>query len=367
MKSNSLMIGLLWTMCVCVFSFGPAQSQTGTTNSVRVFYVGDRKPTFVRSPIASTQVAQGPFIEFAIANVEAGGHAPKIHIEPDEIWDIEIAKGTANPVDFTPAKFNREFSEALKGNEYAVFVHGCCVSREDTICDAAALSLALNCPVVAFDWATPDWSNSPPIPEKNAYRKSERVTELSRLNFNHLMDLLLNTYPETYVTVIGHSMGNNLVHDFVLQQHDARRTIDEIHLVRPDSSMAAFFQQESDFCSRVGKTYIYISQNDRALQISEALSSGMPRLGKPGKLISLFTEQSSADCPRNLAILDISDLQLTRRLPFTPKIHHDVPFPLIGIVHRTGLYGNKNDLVFEPLPTNPHFVRVRNSKQQGSP
>ena len=207
-------------------------------------------------------------------------------------------------------------SKAGQRPDIAIFVHGCCVSQLEALQDAARLSLMLDRPVIAFDWATLSTSQYATLPEYNVYRKSERSLEISQVNFNHLLESIHKFFPQARLTLVGHSMGNRVILEYLLQHRlpADREAIDAVHLVRSDSGLQAFLAQRESIIGGINRFYIYYAGNDNWLKLSNGLSSTSPRLGAPEKLSPLLSQD--LDSAPNLHVVDISSLKLGHGIPF---------------------------------------------------
>jgi pimeloyl-ACP methyl ester carboxylesterase len=214
-------------------------------------------------------------------------------------------------------------SKAGQRRDIAIFVHGCCVSQLEALQDAARLSLTLDRPVIAFDWATLSTSQYASLPEYNVYRKSERSLEISQVNFNHLLESIGKLFPQARLTLVGHSMGNRLILEYLLQHRAPaeRASIEAVHLVRSDSGLQAFLAQRESIIGGINRFYVYYAGNDNWLNLSNGLSSPSPRLGAPDKLSPLLTQDLQA--APNLHVVDISALKLGHGIPFKLIAEHE--------------------------------------------
>lgn len=364
LSTPGTLLPIVASLFLCVI-FTSVDARANELNKTQIFVVDDRRPDWLDSPISGEQVSDAQFINFSIISVapykddlsqliQTTDSQP---IPKDESWEVKVSPGPMTPFEFAPTFFSRlraAINRDGKG-ECVIFVHGCCISRKDALKQAATLSLAFNCPVLLFDWATLGWFQAPPLPEINTYRKSERATELSEVNFAQLMEKLMIELPTAYITVVGHSMGNRMVDAYLLHSPTVtHKTIDEVHFVRADVSLPAYLASERAMCSKIGKAYVYISNNDPALALSRKFSSGVPREGMPDELEYLFSSQSDGDEPRNRGVLDVSALSLG----------HGIPFDLLGNVHRVGLHCDTRTFKTIPLPNNSRFVRLQVSQQE---
>ncbi|MBU6452728.1 MAG: alpha/beta hydrolase [Cyanobacteria bacterium REEB67] len=140
--------------------------------------------------------------------------------------------------------------------------------------------------------------------------------EISQVNFNHLLESIHKFFPQARLTLVGHSMGNRVILEYLLQHRlpADREAIDAVRLVRSDSGLQAFLAQRESIIGGINRFYIYYAGSDNWLKLSNGLSSTSPRLGAPEKLSPLLSQD--LDSAPNLHVVDISSLKLWHGIPF---------------------------------------------------
>jgi|AGTN01.3.fsa_nt_gi Uncharacterized protein conserved in bacteria len=321
-------------------------SRLKTQLTVPIFFVGDRRPKNLNfADWSPDQMIGAQNISFGTINVpitasnEIGDTAKRLDwsISPNSSERISVriqlekavsiamnygaAGGKESP--FTSEFFREEFINKFttylnktESDRFILFVHGCCCSPEQSFHRAAELAIRSGLPVLMFDWATPGKYQAPLLPEMHTYRRSERVLEISQHNFHGLISALAETVKSDCI-LIGHSMGNRLICTDLLQRSSREVFFQQIHLVRPDLSLPAFILEEGRICKLARDVFIYVSEEDPELKKAEFLSAGVPRLGRPGKLLELATRLGMTfDWPPNRYYLDVTALNWKHRMPF---------------------------------------------------
>jgi pimeloyl-ACP methyl ester carboxylesterase len=226
----------------------------------------------------------------------------------------------------------------------------------------AELAVAFGCPVIVFDWATKGLLEAPLFFEVNTYRRSERALELSHVIFGKFIDQLLSTMPDTKLHLIGHSMGNRIIIDYLEKRsgRESSKQLGEVHLVRSDSSLAAYLMEQWEIFKRVDRAYIYTANNDWWLRWSERLGAGIPRLGRPGKIKWMTTTNDLEEGPSNRYLIDIS------RFTVLSKFNHQIPFELIGQLHKNKEPDKLDDWKLRQVEPNNRYPRVLSLERPGA-
>lgn len=335
-----------------IFLFAPPGSAADLWLDVPVRFIGDRKSIFDNGKYSSIgdQVVGAQNIWFGIAHVPV--KLPKgvsisdskleelgckkismMEAQSPAYWDLnpQLSKSStavAMPHAGSETASTPWSSEQLGGwyaelksamqkcesKSVPIFVHGCCMSQKMALQDAAQMQLALKVPVIEFDWASVGVLNAPPLPEINSYRRSERALEVSEINFVNFLERTLAEFKADQISLIGHSMGTRLI-TTALRQTPPSHSFGQLHFVRPDLSFQAFLLDEKRLCSRAKQSYVYCASNDSWLKQSESLSGGVPRLGRPAKLLDLLREEKCT--PASAAsFVDITSLHLGHAIPY---------------------------------------------------
>ncbi len=224
----------------------------------------------------------------------------------------------------------QEYVSLCPDQKFILFVHGCCLSLNETFETAGQLAMSTKLPVMIFDWATPGRLQVPILPEINAYRKSERALEISYHNFHDFITFLTPNIQNLKCVMIGHSMGNRIIYNELLRREDNKQLhFDQIHWIAADKSLPAFLLEQNVICEFARKVYVYTDKSDPWLKFSQILSSDVPRLGCSSEFLDFSQNFNDLylDYPDNRYFLDVDSLKLKHNLPFAlinDLIHHDI-------------------------------------------
>lgn|GEM_PF-3361465 len=217
-------------------------------------------------------------------------------------------------------------------HQAVLFVHGCCMSKNEVLNKSAQLSAALGRPILIYDWATVGNLEAPPVPEWNSYRQSQNALDMSEIVLPRALDQIMQELDNRQVIAIAHSLGCKLLVNY-LANGQAPLKFKQVHLVRPDYSLPAFFLRCGSIMQHTEKGYLYFSNNDVPLLAANLLNIDTPRAGRPERLGKILGADASV--PANYPyFLDVSEIDGG----------HNIPHELIDEVSR---YGTKGDL--------PHF------------
>ena len=260
--------------------------------------------------------------------------------------DVRTQKSLDNMDGFI-ASLNNEIAKSGT-HELLIFVHGCCEAQQQSLSEAAKLSIYCGCPVLLFDWASPSvlqaglWT----------YMQSDRALEFTEIYFGKLMEHIRANCPGTKITLVAHSMGSRLARNYLRQFPKA--LIDQIYLVRPDISLPVFLIEQDKFEKQFRQMYIFVSKSDLLLRCSELLmSSHIERLGRQHKPSRWF-ENPVKNTPDNITIIDTSSMFGNG---FTG---HKIPYEAIGDIHNLKAQTNSAGFKIEkPFSSNPQFWKLK--------
>ena len=142
------------------------------------------------------------------------------------------------------------------------------------------------------------------------YKLDHQNATYSRSDLARLLRMAANSPSIGEITILAHSMGGWLaveaLRQIALQERGVPRKIKNLILASPDLDIGVFRRQLEDIGPRRPQVTLFVSQNDRALQLSSLVSGGVTRLGA----IDLTREsyqQQLADLP-GVKVLDLSAL-----------------------------------------------------------
>ncbi len=202
----------------------------------------------------------------------------------EEIFNIENQKDhimIINEIDkISKENFYLKLKNRLKNlNKYdiLIFIHGYNNNIQDAVFRTAQITYDLELPLIpiTYSWAsvnsvegyiadsvTADWS----VPHIKTFLKDIALKSEGRK-----------------INIIAHSMGNKLFTNAIKELNAEHSDIkfNEIILAAPDVDSKIFFEQIAPAMKAMSKrTTLYISKDDKALNISEVLSASQPRLGQ---------------------------------------------------------------------------------------
>ena len=114
------------------------------------------------------------------------------------------------------------------------------------------------------------------------------------------------------VDVVAHSLGARGIVQALIRlsyRNSGRMILNELVLIAPDIDTDMFRQELTQLKSVVRRVTVYVSENDKALKLSQEVH-GYPRLGQGGEHLAIFTDVES---------IDISGIGLRR---FSGHIYH---------------------------------------------
>lgn len=182
-----------------------------------------------------------------------------------------------------------------------VHVHGCCMGFTHAAVDAALTSAWLDTPVVLYDWGSPF----------GGYAGSLQACERSEARFNKFMSDLTKEVPPEKITIVGFSLGNQLIVDFLLQNHDKRKYKDLI-LTRPDLDLITFQSHLPKLIDKSEQIHLYLARNDFIVHCS----GGIRRLVSPWAAADrVGTSKTGFRSYENITVLDVSHVDGLHTIP----------------------------------------------------
>jgi esterase/lipase superfamily enzyme len=160
-------------------------------------------------------------------------------------------------------------------NEVLVFVHGFNTSFEDALYRQAQIiwDLQYKGTAVLFTWASRGGALD--------YVYDQQSALLARKSFISLLSKLRNELGFAKINVIAHSMGNLVVADALANNSSMPGPVrlQELIMAAPDLDWNYFQQVAPDLRKVSDAVTLYASSSDRAMMLSKAIASGVPRAG----------------------------------------------------------------------------------------
>lgn len=194
---------------------------------------------------------------------------------------------------------------AAESGRVIIFVHGCCVSFKSALRNANDLNKRCSAPVVFYDWGSPVGS----------YSGSMLAFPRSQERFNGFVRTLVKELPDTKLCLIGISMGNQLIDNFLLQTptNELGQPFHQIIMSQADMDETLLRSHLPRIAQHTKALYIYVDKRDPALTLSHALRV----LASPswhGERAGL-TPNKLVDAP-GVQVIDVSALSPWHSLPF---------------------------------------------------
>lgn len=148
------------------------------------------------------------------------------------------------------------------------------------------------------------------------YRLDLDNASYSRSDLASLLTAVARSPAVDEVVILAHSMGGWLaveaLKQVALQQGGVPKKISNLILASPDLDIGVFRRQVEDMGKRYPRITLFVSQTDRALQLSQFLARGATRLGA----VDLTREQYQAQLGhlRGITVIDISALRAGDRI-----------------------------------------------------
>jgi esterase/lipase superfamily enzyme len=152
------------------------------------------------------------------------------------------------------------------------------------------------------------------------YKRDLDNASYSRSDLAHLLEIASQSASVSEIVILAHSMGAWLaveaLRQVALERGGVPRRITNLVLASPDLDVGVFRRQIEDMGPRRPQVTLFVSQADRALQLSRIVARGGTRLGAVD--LSLEEYRSQLDDVAGLTILDLTALRSGDR------INHDL-------------------------------------------
>ncbi len=268
-------------------------------------------------------------LSFGICKVSIPPHHKRGEIEEKIWWRLQFTDNPERDIVLTKVTpLNKDqFSELLNtksDNDTFLFVHGFNTTFKDAALQTAqiAYDVLLNRQPLMYSWASHgDVANY--ISDADAAQRTEN-------NLAEFIKVVLDHTKKGKVHLIAHSMGTRALTSVLANldyYHIDKSKIGEVILLAADIDTVVF---EDNLLPRMKKYDLsitsYASTKDKALQLSQGLRNGLPRLGQAGENltpldgVTTIDAECSIDCGfcHNLTSLPcvLNDLTLliSRRL-----------------------------------------------------
>ncbi len=206
------------------------------------------------------------------------------------------------------------------GRPLTIFIHGCCVSFNEDLIQAndihqALQAQGLNGPLLAYDWATPNYN----------YPGSLARLPGCRTNFTAFLQRLVSKMGRDKIVIVAHSLGIHALQEYcqhALKQETApQQMFSAVVLCRPDVDVSSFKHSQEAIKMYSGKLMLLCATNDINLKLSSFIRRAGYNFGddpKPRQGNHLRLGQASVAGPlaANLAVYDISKLRLKHLIPY---------------------------------------------------
>jgi hypothetical protein len=191
------------------------------------------------------------------------------------------------------------------GKKVLVFVHGCCTNFPLATAQAASLAECTGATVLMYDWGSPLIS----------YGGSLLTYPRSQERFNRFMLTVAKEFPDQPLSIVGFSLGNQLVDNFLLQYRpsDVGRPFEQLVFSRADMDAVAFRTHIPRITEHAKHTFVYSSSNDSQLFISRALRTVASPTQHGQRLGDMRSKMRSDGA---LTVLDVSPLRMNHSIPY---------------------------------------------------
>jgi esterase/lipase superfamily enzyme len=212
-----------------------------------------------------------------------------------------------------------------------VFIHGYKNSFQSGLHTAAKMSYYAERPLIFYSW--------PSVCRFRSYDSDENNCEWSQEHFNEVvtqLDTLCIADPSVKIRLMAHSMGSRLaVRACPLLRE--KRWLAEAALICPDIDDGLVKHYAKRYLSANGtcKIRVYMSQQDKALAISQFLHGGYTRFGERADSLSGWTLNALKGNSGNQASKD--DPELAAKLEATKHRMQTIDFTNID----SGIVGHK--------------------------
>lgn len=197
--------------------------------------------------------------------------------DPDRFFTVTQRNDYASELNFVRALRDRLRAQPQGERDLMLYVHGYNNSFADGVFRTVQMMHDFELPGVGLHYSWP--SAAHPL----AYAYDRDSVLFARDGLEKLLRLAVRANPDRIV-LVGHSLGAMMVME-TLRQIEIRspswaaRHLGGVVLVSPDLDIEVFKQQAERFSSLPAPFLIFVSQKDRALQLSSQINGNMKRLG----------------------------------------------------------------------------------------
>ncbi len=193
---------------------------------------------------------------------------------------------------------------ASNREDVVIFVHGCCVGFREAVRQSERLSDHVKTTVVLYDWGSPFGS----------YSGSLLTHPRSQERFNSFMRAIALEFPKKRIAIVGLSMGNILIFNFLLQHHphEINKTFDQITFARADMDSVAFQTHLPRIVVHARKIFVYVDNRDFLINLSQAIRV-VASPTEHGQRVGRLTKGLRTGQP--VTFVDVSPLKLRHELP----------------------------------------------------
>ena len=297
-----LILSLFWLPTASTWA--ACSADAGQADSIApVFFVTDREQRTRKSSLDFGEQINDPMDRTTYGVIEPAGTDGG-----------ETGTGKADDARVLPERTYPEFqglaqdlhSAVLRSERggFVIFVHGCCVSFREAVRQASRLCRQVNTPVIVYDWGSPYASYSGSL--LSCPRSQER--------FNSFMRSIAQEFPREKIAVVGLSMGNVLIDNFLLQHRpeEVGRTFDQVVFARADMDSIAFRSHVPKIVGHARKVFIYVDNYDPAINLSHLIRVFASPFHHGDRLGRLAIDFSS---DQQVQVVDVSPLRLNHDLP----------------------------------------------------
>ena len=184
----------------------------------------------------------------------------------------------------------KQLSAAENGN-LVVYIHGYNIDFEKSCRRGALLQRALGLEdrLLLFSW--------PADGSMLKYTWDEADLVWSVPHIARFLEQIATTTGDGKVDVVAHSLGARGIVQALVRlsyRNSDRRILNELVLIAPDIDTDIFRQELDQLQSLVNRITVYVSENDKALKLSQEVH-GYPRLGQAGENLAIFDQVESID------------------------------------------------------------------------
>ena len=301
---------LLLTGCSSIYVKEPLPT-TIDINKLRSIHTGESENTFVKVPILlatdrKINVNANKLIKIFQNNrgngeihySEVNVSIPKSHtigeLDKKSLWKLEFVDDPAKHMMIFPNPFlldRQSFYNVLKNRllsysdgDIIIFIHGFNNNIEDAVLRTAQISYDLETiSNKQFIPMTYSW------PSKNKIGEYLTDYEAAEWSVPHLKEFLLDVYANSNgrnINVIVHSMGNQVFAKALSELFQEKKDIklNQVILAAPDIDAKIFMDNIVPAIENsTNRTTVYMSNEDKAIFVSEKIRLTEPRLGRHDK------------------------------------------------------------------------------------